>query len=144
MTKYLKHLNTNQIRRPNYYTSFDRFFCSVCILFVSIINHSFRTGEIPASWKVSTLVPFTKVKNTSDASNFRPVNVLPISEKLMECAMKQQLLAYIENNNILTKHQSGFRQNHSCETSLNLVLTSRKNNLDKGKYIIAVFLDLNV
>lgn len=107
----------------------------------NIINETFSKGEVPAFWKVSTVVPIPKVKNTRQACNFRPINVLPVTEKLLECAVKTQFLSYIEKSSILCKFQSGFRRSHSCETSLNFVLTNWKNAIDKKHFIVAVFLD---
>lgn len=106
-----------------------------------IINETLRYGEIPKLWKVSTIIPIPKIKNTSHACNFRPINTLPITEKLLECVVKEQFLQYITEAKILCKYQSGFRQNHSCETSLIFVLTNWKNAIDEKHFIIAVFLD---
>jgi hypothetical protein len=56
--------------------------------------------------------------------------------------VKDQLSAFIDENNILIEQQLGFWKSHSCETSLNLVLTQWKEEIDKGKVVIGVFLDL--
>jgi hypothetical protein len=56
--------------------------------------------------------------------------------------VKYQLTRYIENENILITQQSGFLRNHSCKTSLNVVLKQWKEEIDKNKIIVAVFLDL--
>ncbi|KAJ8980540.1 hypothetical protein NQ317_008338 [Molorchus minor] len=45
-------------------------------------------------------------------------------------------------NSILISHQSGFRKNQSCEAALQLTLGKFKNEIDKNKYVVAVFLDL--
>jgi hypothetical protein len=58
--------------------------------------------------------------------------------------VKNQLSQYIESNNILIPQQSGFRRNHSCETSLSLVLKQWKELVDQNKVIISVFLDLKM
>jgi hypothetical protein len=42
----------------------------------------------------------------------------------------------------LINEQSGFRENHPCESSLNLVLTSWKEDIQNNKIIVGVFLDL--
>lgn len=56
--------------------------------------------------------------------------------------MKNQLVQYLEYNNILIPQQSGFRQKHSCETALNMVIAEWKEELNKKHSIIAVFIDL--
>jgi hypothetical protein len=49
---------------------------------------------------------------------------------------------FVDTNNILSEIQSGFRKAHSCETSLNLVILSWKEDIDKGTFVVAAFLDL--
>lgn len=63
-------------------------------------------------------------------------------EKLLESIVKEQLIEYIETNEILSVFQSGYRKLHSCETSLNLVISKWKELRDKNYDIICVFLDL--
>lgn len=109
--------------------------------FVTIINESFLTSIVPSAWKLSKITPIPKIPNTNKCANFRPINVLPIHEKLIECIVHKQLTAYLESRNCLINVQSGFRKNHSCETALNLVLASWIEDIEKGNNILAVFLD---
>ena len=43
--------------------------------------------------------------------------------KLMEKAIKEQLEAYMEQHNLFTKYQSGFRRNFSSEKMVNYLMT---------------------
>lgn len=101
-------------------------FSMIGYFFVNVINESLMNAKIPDMWKITTIVPIPKIKNTNECSEYRPINVLPVHAKLLECTVKCQLLKYIEDNQILTKRQSGFRSNHSCETSLNFVIAGWK------------------
>lgn len=116
-------------------------FDMVGFFFVDIINQSLFTSEVPVNWKKTTIIPIPKVRNTKQNSEFRPINILPIHEKLLEKVVQKQLIDYIESNKLLTKKQSGFRGKHSCETALNLVLASWKHEIQSGDNILAVFLD---
>jgi exonuclease III len=107
-----------------------------------IINESIITGTVPEKWKVSTVIPIPKVPKTNKSEEFRPINMLPVYEKILECVVKQQLLEFIEQNNILCDGQSGFRKRHSCETALNLIVAGWKEKLDEGRSVLAVYLDL--
>lgn len=49
---------------------------------------------------------------------------------------------YLEVNNILTVHQSGFRSNHSCETAIQLVIDDWKLLVNKGNIVGVIFMDL--
>jgi len=82
-----------------------------------IFNRSLEEGVFPSEWKESTVVPVPKVRGTIKIEEFRPINKLPIYEKLLE-KIHKQLVTYLENNNLLEEGQSGFRAKHSCETAL--------------------------
>lgn len=67
---------------------------------------------------------------------------MPNDEKILECVVKEQLMEFIESNNILTENQSAYRAKHSCESALNLMISDLKEAKEKGQTIVAVFLDL--
>lgn len=73
--------------------------------FVKIINRSLEEGVCPKEWKVSTVIPIPKINKTVLASEFRPINMLPVYEKVLELVVKQQLDKFIEGDNILIEHQ---------------------------------------
>lgn len=106
-----------------------------------IINKSIDEGEVPKIWKGSIVVPVPKVVSTKKSEEHRPINTLPISEKVMEIHIKEQLLSHVNSNNILIENQSGFRDKHSCETSIQLVVSKWKELLDHGKTVLTVFID---
>ena len=62
--------------------------------------------------------------------------------KVLEKIVTEQLLQYLEGNNLLHPLQFGFRHNHSTETATCLFLEQVKQSLDKGNIVGAVFLDL--
>lgn len=109
---------------------------------LDIINESFRTGVFPTIWKTASVIPIPKVSNSRKCEEFRPVNMLPTMEKIMEHLAKEQLENFIEKNGLLINEQSGFRKSHSCETSLNMVIANWKEEIEKGNKVVAVFLDL--
>ena len=47
-------------------------------------------------------------------NNYRPVSSLPICGKIFECIIYNPLFLYLESNDLLTPHQSGFCPNDSC------------------------------
>jgi hypothetical protein len=131
-TSGINNLNLNVI-----IDSFD----VVGACFLDIINSSLQTGMVPEKWKKSTIVPIQKVSGTKKCEEFRPINILPAYEKVLESVVKTQLMNYLERNKILIDEQSGFRSTHSCETSLNLTLSAWKEMIEDNKIIVAVFLD---
>ena len=63
-------------------------------------------------------------------------------EKILELVVKGQLMNYLNSNNLLIPEQSGYREGHSCESVLNLVLAKWKEKIEAKETIFAVFLDL--
>ena len=54
----------------------------------------------------------------TDPYNYRPFSVLSVVSKLIERVVLNQLYEYLNNNNLLTESQSGFRPMFSTEIAL--------------------------
>ncbi|XP_076298596.1 uncharacterized protein LOC143217836 [Lasioglossum baleicum] len=91
-----------------------------------ITSDILRTAFSAIEWKTSTIIPIPKVDKPKRASDYRPINILPIYEKVLEIIVKKHIDDYWESNNILTEHQSGFRKNYSCETAIQTVIDEWK------------------
>lgn len=109
---------------------------------LEIINESLLSGQVPTVWKESLVIPIQKVAGTKKAEEFRPINMLHTLEKILETVVKTQLLEYLNINKLLIPEQSGYREGHSCETALNLVLAKWKEFFEDRNSTLAVFLDL--
>lgn len=109
---------------------------------LEIINESLETGIYPDKWKETLVIPIEKIKNSKKYNEFRPINMITCEAKIIEKIVNMQLNKYLEENNIITENQSGFRNNHSCETLLNLIIANWKVEIYNKKVIIAVFIDL--
>lgn len=59
----------------------------------------------------------------------------------MEQVVKKQLKNHCDINNILVSCQSGFRESHSCESVVINVCDIFLKEIDKGNFVLAVFLD---
>ncbi len=109
---------------------------------LDVVNSSLASGIVPKNWKVSILCPIPKISGTLKCDEFRPINMLPTYEKILEAVVKSQLEEHLERHNIIIDHQSGFRKMHSCESALNLILMEWKTSVENGDATVAVFLDL--
>ena len=117
-------------------------FDSIANPLLHIINSSILEGIVPNNLKISTVIPIQKIKGTNKCEEFRPINMLPIIEKILETTVYNQIMEYIKNNKLFAINQSGFRTGHNCETALQNIVSEWKKNLDNGKMVVAVFLDL--
>ena len=83
-----------------------------------IITLSITTGIFPNAWKRARVSPIFKEDLRTDPNNYRPISVLPVVSKLIERVVFNQLYEYLNDNNLLTESQSGFRPMFSTETAL--------------------------
>jgi hypothetical protein len=67
--------------------------------------------------------------------------MLPVPEKVLENCVYNQVINFVNSNNILFQQQCGFRENHSCESVLNIAVNKWKEGIRKNKIIDCVFLD---
>ena len=85
------------------------------------------------------VTPLFKNKGLSDdLNNYRGISILPPVAKLFEKLIHKQILEYLNNNNIISDDQHGFRANHSCESALHEILS--EINKIKSKRLIGLLL----
>lgn len=75
--------------------------------------------------------------------NYRPVSVLPICSKIFEKCVHSQVLKFLEEKNVLSATQFGFRQQRDTEIAATLFLDEMRHNIDAGKMTGAIFVDLS-
>ena len=109
--------------------------------FLQLVNISLDYGTFPKHWKKTTIIPIEKKANTNKAEEFRPINMVPVYEKLLEVVVNNQFIEYFERNKLLSEYQAGFRKNNSCESALQSVLVNWKKALSEKKVIGVVFID---
>jgi hypothetical protein len=110
-------------------------------LLLNVINTVIAEQTFPECWKIAMVVPIPKVINSKDPNNYRPINILPLFEKILEIVMSMQITKYIEENRILCTEQSGFRKSHSCESTIQSVISKWRQYADEGLFTVAAFLD---
>ena len=107
-----------------------------------IFNQSIRTRIFPDDWKIAKVTPIHKADEKNLCSNYRPVSVISTVPKLFEKAVYKQLMQYLEQHQIISKFQSGFRASHSTEILLLQVTNNWLRNMDAGLINGVLFLDL--
>ena len=83
-----------------------------------IFEQSLNTGDLPAEWTLANVAPIFKKGSKLQAVNYRPVSLTCISCKLFEHIVCKHILGLLEDHEILTDLQHGFRSGRSCETQL--------------------------
>lgn len=107
-----------------------------------LINLSITKSIFPTSLKVATVIPIYKQGCKNDINNFRPISLLSTFSKIFEKVLKKQLMKYLEDNNLLSKTQYGFRQNLSTSDAIDDIINTITKSLDGGNKCLAIFIDL--
>ena len=87
--------------------------------------------------------PIHKSGDTSQASNYRPISIVPAFAKLVEKVVQQQLYTYMAGNHLFSSSQHGFRSCHSTETALVTVSDHILSASDRQELILLCLLDLS-
>ena len=69
-----------------------------------IFNVCISTGMFPDSWKYANIQPIFKKENREIKSNYRQISLLPICGKILEKIVFDQLYAFLNANNLLSKN----------------------------------------
>ena len=120
------------------------FFCAdlISIPLCNIFNNSLSSGLFPDDWKCARVTPLFKQGERTDVNNYRPISVISIIAKVFERIVYDQLHSFLENEEIITNQQSGFRSLHSTVTALLEATGSWAVDIDRGNVNAVVFLDL--
>ncbi len=100
---------------------------------VDIMNNCLKYKQIPNNWKHSRIYPIYKGTGTEyNVENFRPIALLSVEYKIFTAIINKRLNTVIDNNNLLSKEQTGFRPNMdtslNVNTLTNIIKHSKENN----------------
>jgi Txe/YoeB family toxin of Txe-Axe toxin-antitoxin module len=110
---------------------------------VYLLNLSLSQGIFPQELKIASVVPIFKNSDRSKFSNYRPVSVLPAFSKIFERVFYNRLLEFLTKYDVLNSNQFGFKKNHPTHMALILLVDKIVDALEKGEYVIGVFLDFS-
>ena len=108
-----------------------------------ILNRSICSGVVPEKLKLAKIIPLHKKGDIHDMSNYRPIAILPVFTKLLEKIMYHRLYDFLQNKNILTDNQFGFRKKYSTSLAIFNLTESVLKEMEKGNFCIGLFMDLS-
>ena len=138
---------------PNKFCSLDpipTFLLKACIDDIApilwyIVSESLKNAEDPSDFKKAIIKPTLKKDNLDSdiLKNYRPVSNLSVASKLLEKVVLDQLNAHIEVHKLHSSMQSGYRAMHSCETLLVKMVDDIRFEIDIGRIVVVMLLDLS-
>ena len=82
-------------------------------ILADIPNTSISTGVYPSKLKMAKIIPIFKQDDDTDIKNYRPIALLSDFNKIFEKIVFKRMEYFIEQKNLLTPSQYGFRKTHS-------------------------------
>ena len=114
------------------------------IFLTFLYNAIFRLCFIPPQWKVAEIKMILKPgKRSEDVKSYRPISLLPITSKVMELLLIQELTPIVETQSLIPDHQFGFRKKHGTIEQVHRVVDVINTAFEDKKYCTAVFLDIS-
>ena len=110
-----------------------------------IVNLTFETGIFPTDLKCAKVIPIYKAGDPSSLNNYRPISLLSSISKILERTMYNKIMKFLDANNILYRHQYGFRAKHSTIHPVLHLLNhcAEANNRTPSQLTLATFCDLS-
>ena len=78
-----------------------------------------------------------------DISNYRPISLLSVFNKVIETIMYNRLVKFLEENKLLFSNQFGFRSTHSTTHANVLIVDKTERAIEREEFSCGIFLDLS-
>ena len=118
---------------------------SIVVPLKIIFDNIFETSVYPETWKLANVTPIFKKNNKQLIKNYRTISLLPICGKILEKVIFNSLYMYLNENNLITKNQSGFRPGDSTINQLLFLVNEIHEAFENPRKleVRAVFLDIS-
>ena len=93
-------------------------------------------------FEVAYVIPIPTTLSPKSPDEFCPISLLSVFSKLFEQILKNNLLEFIDKNNILTSFQFGFKANNSTELAITSFYDNLLNSINESKTTCTVFPEL--
>ena len=101
-----------------------------------IFNKSLKEGMLPKDWKVANVSAIFKKGKLTSPGNYPPVSLMSVVCKLLESIIRDHIMKYLDERELLSEDQHGFRAGHSCITQLMEIVEVWTGMLDEGEELM--------
>ena len=114
----------------------------ISVTLANIFNISISSGVYPDHLKTAQVTLIYKNGEKSDPSNYRPISVLSLMNKVFEKILHKRLYKYLTKFKILFEYQFGFREGHSTTQALIEITDRLKSAIDNKDLTCGIVIDL--
>ena len=110
-----------------------------------ILTEIFRlvldSGQIPAIWTKSHIIPIHKKNEKSNPNNYRPISLTCTICRIFERVLAKNITDFLHKNNFFTSEQFGFLQKRSTTTQLLATLEDFYTGIQEKNDIDVIYID---
>lgn len=108
-----------------------------------LVNYCLNENTFPEALKKASVIPIYKKGDPHDSNNYRPISLLPVFSKIFEKLLLKQIIKFLDDNNILSPNQFGFKKGSSAVTAILKFVENVINSFEQKKIYSTHFLDLS-
>jgi len=79
-------------------------------LITKVFNKIYISGEYPEAWSMGYITHIHKKGSTSNPKNYRGITITNALGKLFSSILNKRLQTFLDNNQIISKLQTGFEK----------------------------------
>lgn len=108
----------------------------------SIFNSCISQGIFPSALKIIKIIPLLKKGDREDASNYRPIAIVPTLGKIFESILRSRLEKFLDSNRTIAQQQFGFRRGCSAVQAVASLIADVVEGFDEGERTAVALCDL--
>jgi hypothetical protein len=111
-------------------------------LLTAAFNKFIKTSDIPVRWKHTRIWTIHKGGDTTKLHNYRPISLCQTTYKLLTKIIQTRLLQSVEESNIFSETQTGFRKGFSPHDNVITLNCIKEEAAFREKHLHCLKLDL--
>lgn len=108
-----------------------------------LINTSLDQAIIPTLLKTSIIRPVYKSGEKADVSNYRPIAILSVIDKILEEVVATRLRSFLEKYRIINENQYGFQRGKNINQLLGNFSNLINEYISKNMHVLVIFIDFS-
>ena len=106
-----------------------------------LYSKSLQISVLPADWKLAKVTTIYTKGQRADRSNYRPVSLTSVCCKILESLIRDHVMTYLLQNNLLSNKQYSFIKRRSTSHQLLQMMDKWTEYLESGGQIDVIYTD---